>query len=328
MTTDELIRSELEKFPEIPTMTLAKKLYKEHPALFKSLEACRCMIRYRRGNHGVQNRSGAKKNHSETFRENGEAGWKIPKSISKEKKPFKLSNGKWLILSDVHIPYHDEDSLEIALQYGEDEGIDHILLNGDICDFFSISRWMKNPEERNLTQELQMTRQFLGHLRGRFPNARIVYKIGNHEDRWEIYMFTKAPEIVGVSNFEMRSLLDFSRFGVEEVTTKQMIKAGKNLTIIHGHEKFGGSGVNPARGLYNQMKVCSIMGHHHQSSSHAEKTADDKFVACWSIGCLCELHPDYAPINKWNHGFAILDLDGNDFNMNNLRIVNGKVNHL
>lgn len=327
MTAQEVIESELTKYPEMPTMTMAKKIYNEHVALFTSLETCRAMIRYRRGNLGKKLREVAvDKKH---FRENGKAGWSIPKSIAKQNKPFKLSNGKWLILSDIHIPYHDDNSLEIALQHAENEKIDHILLNGDICDFFAVSRWMKNPEERNLAKELQMTRQFLGHLKQRFPESRIIYKIGNHEERWQNYLYTKAPEVVGVNDFEMRSLLEFNKFGIEEVTSKQMIKAGRHLTIIHGHEKFGGSGVvNPARGLYNTMKVCSIMGHHHQSSSHAEKSADDKFIACWSIGCLCELHPEYAPINKWNHGFAILDLNGNDFNMTNLRIVNNKVNHL
>jgi predicted phosphodiesterase len=324
MDIDKIIRDALKKHPDQPTMTLAKMIYKEHPKAFISLESCRSSIRYRRGNMGKRH----KPEDQSLFRPNQKAGWTVPKSIAKKKKPYKLQDGKWLILSDIHIPYHDDQSLQVALQYGEDAGIDHILLNGDTCDFFAVSRWLKDPEERNLSQELQMTRQLLGHIRQRFPEARIVYKIGNHEDRWENYMYTKAPELVGTNNFEMSSLLDFNKFGITEVKSKQLIKAGKYLTIIHGHEKFGGSSVNPARGLYNQMKVCSIMGHHHQSSSHAEKTADDKFVACWSLGCLCELTPDYAPINKWNHGFAILDLMGNDFNVNNLRIVNGRVNHL
>lgn len=323
-----IVDNAVKEFEGVPTLTLAKKLYKEHPKAFVSVDALRQMIQYRRGNKGKGHRQTAEKKYGETFRKNGKPGWTVPKSKAKPPRNFRLCNGKWLILSDIHIPYHDDEALELALSYGESVGIEHVLLNGDICDFYGVSRWVTDPEERDLAGELTMTRQFLGHLRGRFPGARIVYKVGNHEERWENYMRLKAPELIGVQTFELSELLDFSRFGVELVAGKQKIKAGKHLTIIHGHEIFGGSSVNPARGLYNQVGVCAMMGHRHQSSSHAQKNADDKFTACWSIGCLCDMSPEYAIINKWNHGFAILDLDGSDFNVNNLRIVNGKINHL
>jgi hypothetical protein len=40
---------------------------------------------------------------------------------------------------------------------------------------------------------------------------------------------------------------------------------------------------------------------------------------------LSELHPAYLPINKWNHGFAVVDIHGEDFDVQNKRIWNGKV---
>ena len=49
-------------------------------------------------------------------------------------------------------------------------------------------------------------------------------------------------------------------------------------------------------------------------------------MACWSTGCLCDLHPRYMPLNKWNHGFAIVDLDtAGGFSVRNFRIIDGKV---
>jgi hypothetical protein len=50
-------------------------------------------------------------------------------------------------------------------------------------------------------------------------------------------------------------------------------------------------------------------------------------ITTWSLGCMCELHPPYMPLNKWNHGFAIVDLDdnGTDFEVRNKRILKGKV---
>ena len=327
-TRAAIVEEAIKKFPDTPTFTIAKKLYKEHPKLWSNLENVRAMIRYRRGNKGQKNRNSAKAKHSDTFRENGKSGYKfmeLPKSVARVKKPFKLPNGRILVLSDIHIPYHDDKALSAALDYAETIGIDHILLLGDICDFFAVSRWQKNPEERNLSQELMFTRQFLQHLRERFK-GRIIYKIGNHEERWESYMYTKAPEICGVADFEIYNLLNFAKYGVEEVKGRQKIKAGKNLTLIHGHELFGSAApVNFARTLQTNLGVCAIAGHRHTTSQHCFKSADNKYIHCWSLGCLCDLEPEYAVLNKWNHGFMIIELDGDDFYVDNKRIIKGQI---
>ena len=53
---------------------------------------------------------------------------------------------------------------------------------------------------------------------------------------------------------------------------------------------------------------------------------DGKVVTTWSTGCLSELHPGYMPVNKWNHGFAVIRVDENgDFEVDNLRIIKVKV---
>ena len=325
---NEIVIQALNEFPDAPTMTLAKKLYKEYPEQFTALENVRSMIRYRRGNKGGASREDAKKNHSKTFREPGKAGFKIelPKSIAEPHKDFKLPEGKTLVLSDVHIPYHDDKALEAALTFGDSYDPDCIYLNGDASDFFSISRWEKNPAERNLPRELQLCRQFLQHLRERYPHCRIIYKIGNHEERWEKYMWLKAPELCGCSEFEMYNLLNFSKYGVEEVKGKQKTKAGPHLTILHGHELFNSTApVNFARTLQTNLGVCAMAGHRHQTSEHSFKNADDKHVHCWSIGCLCDMRPEYAVLNKWNHGFATIELYGKQFAVVNKRIIDGVV---
>jgi|TARA_R100000482_G_scaffold92851_2_gene38484 predicted phosphodiesterase len=323
---NDILVKVLEEFPDSPTLTLAKKIYKDHPALFSSVENVRSAIRYRRGNIGERSRSTL--DNKKYVRENGKAGFKIelPKSVAEPKKPFKLPEGKSLVISDVHVPYHDDKALQLCMDYARSYAPDNIIMNGDIADFFSISRWEKNPEHRNLSRELMLVRQFLQYLRERFPKARLIYKIGNHEERWEKFMWLKAPEISGISDFQIYDLLDFAKYGIEEVGGKQKMKAGKNLTIIHGHEMFNSTApVNFARTLQTNLGVCAIAGHRHQTSQHAFKTADDKHIHCWSLGCLCDMAPEYAVINRWNHGFATLELHGNTFQVNNLRIIEGNI---
>lgn len=320
----DIVDNIVKEYPDMPTMTMAKLLMKDYPKYFEKLDNVRAMIRYRRGNKGKHGRQYGKKSYEETFRQNGKAGFKLPQADTRRPKPYKLIDGKWLILSDIHIPYHNVEALETALSYGEEQGMQHILLNGDTCDFYNCSSYQKDPEERNLANELYKTRQLLAHIRDRFPNGRIVYKIGNHEDRWQRYLMIKAPELIGCSEFEMRTLLDFNKWGVDEVLSMQKIKAGKHLTILHGHE-VRNTGVFPARTLLQRTKVCSIAGHNHRTSTYGEKTADNKYLYSWTLGCLCDMTPEYMPINQWNHGFATLELQGDNFTVHNKRIVNGEI---
>ena len=113
---------------------------------------------------------------------------------------------------------------------------------------------------------------------------------------------------------------------VRVVESMDPIGVGK-LLIIHGHEFGGGfsSPVNPARGAYLKAKDCVLMGHEHRTSEHTEQSALGTTVTCWSMGCLCNLRPAYRPFNKWNHGFATLDLSGPDWRIENKRIVDGRV---
>jgi hypothetical protein len=84
--------------------------------------------------------------------------------------------------------------------------------------------------------------------------------------------------------------------------------------------------VNPARGFFLKTKANFLGGHHHASSTHTESDINDNIIGAWSMGCLCELHPHYHPINKWNHGMATVEIDrSGEFNVNNIKIINGKV---
>lgn len=145
--------------------------------------------------------------------------------------------------------------------------------------------------------------------------------------RWENFLKMSAPELLGISEFELSTLLRFGELGIVEIKDKQIAKAGK-LNLMHGHE-FGHSvfsPVNPARGLYMRAKENSIIGHHHQTSEHSEKNLTGDVVTTWSVGALCGMRPEYYPYNKWNLGFAIIETsDNGDFEVNNKRIIEGKV---
>jgi len=77
--------------------------------------------------------------------------------------------------------------------------------------------------------------------------------------------------------------------------------------------------------LFTRAKVSAMQGHNHQTSEHTETDMNGKIVTTYSVACLSELHPLYLPLNKWNNGFALVEIDGKEFHVQNKRIYKGKV---
>lgn len=253
----------------------------------------------------------------------------LPESLESEYKAYELPKhcDNILFLSDIHIPYHNIQALTLALQYGIKNKVNTIYLNGDIIDFYAISRFEKDPRKRDFAREVLLTRDFLKSLRNLFPSASIFFKCGNHDVRYEHYIMRHAPDLLALDEYNLQSLLHLDKYQIQFIPSLQITHMGK-LTALHGHEMMTSvfSPVNIARGLFLRAKDNAICGHHHQASEHSEPNINGKVVTCWSVACLCELHPDYMPLNKHHHGFAHITLDGNgDFEVFNKRIINGKI---
>lgn len=307
---------------EMPTLKLAKIMYKENNLSFKDVEQARWYLRAIEGkaNTGIIITHKAPERLRNPY--------KLPESDEQPFEPYIFPKHKRVaILSDIHAPYHNIPALTSALDYLKKEKPDALLLNGDTLDCHRLSRFIKDPKKRNFAQELETFKElfnvFEKHLK-----CRIYFKIANHEARYQHFLFEKAHELVGVEEFDFENIIKARAKGIQIIGDKQPMKLN-NLWGIHGHEYVGGisAPVNPARGLFLRSKVSCFQGHQHQSSEHTEPHLSGKMVTTWSLGCLCELNPAYMPLNKWNHGFGIVDLDdnGEDFEFRNKRIYKGKV---
>lgn len=320
----------LGKFPDAATATLAKKAWAENPVYWPSYNACALQFRRLRGQQGEKHRELL--TDRDFFRDPSSCtGFeKLPEGIEQleDWKHIQIDTpGTWLVLSDLHIPFHSKKALHAIVQHLKTRGkIAGVLLNGDIADCYAESHWQKDPKKRDLPNELKTVRLFFESLREEFPKSRIVWKFGNHEERHENFLRLKAPEFLDVPDFDLAVLTRASSYGIEDVRNMQPIKLGK-LYVLHGHEyKFNISNpVNPARGLFLRARVSALCGHMHQSSSHTEKDLAEHETTCWSTGALCNLTYDYAPLNKHNHGFAVVDVwnDGG-YEVDNLRIIKGR----
>lgn len=305
------------KFPDTPSRTLAKKLAATHQI---TVESARSFVRKVRGNVGAAERKAAT-----SPRDNQPAGWKpeMPPSLAEPWLPFDLGNDiRVAVLSDLHIPYHSTVAVQAAVTHCKKKKPQVLLLNGDIADFYSISRHQKDPSKRDLEQEITAVREGLAWLRYEFgKKCRIVMKIGNHEERWQHWLWNAAPEISNSPRMAVADWIDAEKHGVEVVGDKRPVMLG-NLPVLHGHElQSGANVVNPARGAFMRTLSTILVGHSHRSSHHIEPNMWHVQTSCWSVGCLCELNPDYARVNRWNHGGAFVEVDTTgEYHVDNFRI--------
>lgn len=320
-TQARILAEELcQKYPEHSNLGLAKKLRADHPECYSSVERARDYVRMIRGVHGKKHRPSATQPRAK-----GKAGTKpkLPPSFEEAWTPFDLGSGiKIGVMSDAHIPYHVSIAVESAVAYLKKQKPDVLLINGDWCDFYQISRWQKDPGKRRFVEEVKVIKQSLEWLRHEFPKARIVFKEGNHEERFSAYVFNRAPEIFDVPCMLLPQFLELKKYGIEHVDELRPVMAGK-LPVLHGHELGATlfSPVNPARGAFLRTHHTVLVGHSHQTSGHADCDMMHKETFVWSTGCLCGLNPRYRVINRWNHGFAFVEVskDGS-FDVSNLRI--------
>lgn len=208
-----------------------------------------------------------------------------------------ITTGIVLIGSDFHYPFQDPLAVKAFLDRAEGLQPSHIVLNGDLLDFYRLSRFSKG-EGRNPREEIEMVREMLQTLRGLCPESKIYYPIGNHETRLEKYVYDKAPEIVCIMDnfYEVLNCKDLEIQGCSKVIF--------NNDFVCKHGKLLGkkSGLSAIKELENSY-TNGATGHTHRLAKFITRKAEKKYV--WlETGCLCSLKPEYMLDPDWQQGFA------------------------
>lgn len=237
-----------------------------------------------------------------------------------------------LFICDLHIPHHDERACGAMYREALDLQPTIIYLGGDVLDFHKISFFCKDPEEHDIADEIESAKCFLNQLRNDFPHAEIVFEGGNHvSGRWEKYL--SGTSIKGVEGLGIDDILSLDEFNIKYVCASEEVrlsgqfpKIGK-LYHLHGDEpKVTYSSVNVARNVFMRLRHNTIFGHFHKSQEYYARDISGDVMACWSVGCLCDLNPAFRPINDWNHGFAIVYYyEDGTFTVENKKIIDGYI---
>lgn len=295
----------LKTYPNTANLTLAKKIYSEHPDKFKSIEDIRTSIRYYRGSRGDNERKKAK--HYIDYFEKLKT--ELPKGETEKIEPYFLPKDrkKVLIISDIHLPYHDDKALFGAIQFGLENKVDTIYINGDLLDMATISKHDNLVSKTSVKYEIDCAKIFLKGLRENFPNALIIYKYGNHDLRFDKWIRLKAPELLDIEHIMLSEILGLRELDIIQLDSAQWCYMWEYV-VLHGHElPIKSGGINPARSTRLKLNRPAIIGHFHRMNRDIATIMGKEQYSVYSNGCLCDLSPNYMPINDWNHSCILVD---------------------
>lgn len=260
--------------------------------------------------------------------------WKSAKNSLPKAEVTKHSKRTVGIMSDIHVPYHDEKAVRVTLDYFHEVNVDEIVLLGDVCDFYKISFFKGDPRRMSFQEELDVARGWLRDLRKEFPEHKITYVMGNHEVRLERYINDKAPELAGINSLTVPGILELDSLGIDFIDNVDRLVKGESpltlgkLTLLHGHEVRASYGaVNIPRLYFMKVHTNVLFGHVHKAQSYITKDIHGTIMGAWSIGCLCHLRERYMPVNEWTTGFAVVRVNDTTgkFSVDNKMIIDGEV---
>lgn len=232
---------------------------------------------------------------------------------------LKLKDGIVIIGSDVHIPFHDNKALDAFKKYCEELQPTAIVLNGDVLDFYKLSRFVKG-EGRNPYEEITCCQEFLEELRSSCPNSEIFYVIGNHETRLQTYVLNNAPHLASLVEdvFTIIKTADYNVKGCSEVIIND------NFVCTHGKLLGNKAGLSAIKEIEKHY-MSGASGHTHRLAKFITRKAKRKFI--WlETGCLCDLNPEYVQDPDWQQGFAVIQFEkGKLKRAEVLEIENGEV---
>ena len=235
-----------------------------------------------------------------------------------------LSVRKDLFISDLHAPHHNKSAVGAVLEYARWYKPDGVHVLGDVGNFTSVSHWLhkkgkKLPlEGKRIAKDMTSACDMLNDINMATPKAtnRIV-TIGNHE-YWVEQYIEDHPELEGLMEIDIEHR--YGGLGYKCIKFNEPYRNGKLL-------EFHGFYTNK----YHAAKTVSVFGrsciynHTHDHQVFEDTFWKDRHMAM-SIGCLCDMNPDYLRNHptKWVHGFATVEFfSSGNFTVDFINIING-----
>lgn len=220
---------------------------------------------------------------------------------------------RWVVLPDIHVPFHDVELLEKVCRFMVDHKPDGLVVGGDFLDLYSLSRYAADSlyqlRDVSLSTEYQEGRRILTQIESALPKGCDKYYIwGNHEDRYwrEVEKGDRGKYGDALQSPTVALRLHESSWTVREHWRDGHVRLGEHLEVIHGLY----CPVHSAKKHLDEWQGSVMFGHSHRSQVHYSGKR-----AAFNIGWLGDRDSKgfaYMPRTKrmqWTNGFAVVDID-------------------
>lgn len=268
-------------------------------------------------------------------------GFKLPEASWQPPSPTLISQPKrtrdYIILNDVHIPFHDRVVWYKILQVIVDHKFEGVVLNGDWLDLFTLGQYVAGSlgqlKDLDLGMEYKAGNTALDELdRALAKGCEKHYLYGNHEDRYYRER-SKGDTAKYGSAFQLpceAMRLKERGYAVQRDYKDAELWLSPNLLVLHGEEFNQRAG----RTLMEQFSASVIFGHTHWSKVDAmgrHRSYNTGWLGDWRFP-----HFKYVKKNRrkneWQQSFSVASIadSGEHFvqviNIYNQKFIyNGKV---
>lgn len=211
------------------------------------------------------------------------------------------------LIPDAHIPFHSEKRLRELLD--RIRGCDKIVIMGDLIDAYSVSSFDKDPRRKErMPEEFAEARKWLHIIRDENPHAEIHFLRGNHEARWDRYLFRQAPALVGLRGLSLQEQLDLDSLDIKYHGDDGFMLNGVRLK--HGQLVRTKSGAT-AHAELDAHGTSGASGHTHRMSMVWSTNREGERSFWLECGHVCdETKADYCTSPNWQAGSWMLHFDG------------------
>ncbi len=213
-----------------------------------------------------------------------------------------------LIVPDTHRPYHDQRAWDLMLKVGGNLRPKHIIVIGDLADFYKVSAHEKDPARgESFDREIEDVNHAIDELDALGAKDKKFIE-GNHCNRLVRYLRDKAPELYGMVT--VPKLFRLKERGWTYTPYKEDVKLGK-CYFTHDVGTAGRYATYKALDTYQHSIVT---GHTHRMGYVVEGNAVGEHKLSASFGWLGDAaKADYmhrVKVNKdWALGFGIGHFD-------------------
>jgi predicted phosphodiesterase len=222
---------------------------------------------------------------------------------------------KWLVLSDIHRPFHNQVLWSKVLQLIKDLGstLYGIVLAGDYLDLYTLGSY--NAESLANLSGLTLQDEYIDGLQGidelnsvLHKDAKKYFLFGNHEDRYFRHVKEKDNAKYGGALLNPIEALYLYEHNWEVKTDWQSdyFTLGKHLDVIHGVY----TSINAAKAHLDKTQHSVMFGHTHRVQCYHTGNK-----AAYNIGGLYDIKSkgfSYMPRlqrETWANGFAIVNIN-------------------